>query len=135
MYAELFPSAQRFISAVLAKVKFDVREIVVPTSVPIPCRCSPRWIAIVESPQCLGVFFISSRAWMKGGAQTSANLGVKEVEPSLARLGACSQNPYFKLLRENAASPPSITLVITSRSRGLSIAPQCASSTRADVPG
>jgi hypothetical protein len=39
MYALLFPSAHRFISAVLAKVNVELREITVPTAAATPCRC------------------------------------------------------------------------------------------------
>ena len=40
--AELFPSAQRFISSVLSKVKFAVRATVMPTGAPTWKRSSPR---------------------------------------------------------------------------------------------
>jgi hypothetical protein len=38
---------------VLAKVKFAVRAMGVPTGAPTPQRSSPRWMAIVESPMRL----------------------------------------------------------------------------------
>src|SRR5690348_11856251 len=51
MYAELLPSAQRFISAVDEKVKVELRTMSGATGPLFPLRASPRWIAVVASPQ------------------------------------------------------------------------------------
>src|SRR5712692_1914958 len=58
MYALLVPSAQRFISAVLAKVNVELRAIGVATGAPTPCLFSPAWIARVASPQRWTGFFV-----------------------------------------------------------------------------
>jgi hypothetical protein len=51
MYALLFPSAQRFISAVEENVNVDVLQIGALTGPPTPCRTpSPAWIACVCAP-------------------------------------------------------------------------------------
>src|SRR5579863_1127085 len=50
MYAELFPSAQRFISAVDANVNVELRTISGVTGPLLPLRASPRCIAVVASP-------------------------------------------------------------------------------------
>src|SRR5579864_3342921 len=58
MYAELLPSAQRFISPVLANVNVDVRAMVGPTAAPICNFSSPARTDTVASPQVFlpGVF-------------------------------------------------------------------------------
>src|ERR1035441_1741550 len=51
MYALLLPSAQRFISPVLEKVKVDERTMGVLTGPLMPKWDSPAWMALVESLQ------------------------------------------------------------------------------------
>src|SRR6266849_5833693 len=58
MYALLLPSAQRFISAVLEKVKVEVRAMGVLTGTPTPCLDSPLWMARVASPQSCAGFLV-----------------------------------------------------------------------------
>src|SRR5487761_354970 len=71
MYAELFPSAQRFISAVEENVNVELRTISGATGPLRPCLRSPRWIAMVASAQgCVDlVDLVFVRDFMRGRLQ------------------------------------------------------------------
>lgn len=58
MYAEVFPSAQRFISSVDENVNVELRTISGATGPPRPCLGSPRCIASVASPHFADFFVL-----------------------------------------------------------------------------
>src|SRR5487761_777941 len=71
MYAELLPSAQRFISAVEENVNVELRTISGATGPLRPCLRSPRWIAMVASAQgCVDLLdLVFVRDFMRGRLQ------------------------------------------------------------------
>src|ERR1700683_5060156 len=108
MYAELFPSAQSFISSVLLNVKFAVRAMETPTG-PARRNCSwPAWIAEVASPHrfVFAGFFMCSRIAQVGresqapnwfGAQPQASTSKREEKNfSDRRIWDCIRGTHAK---------------------------------------
>src|SRR5579864_3029581 len=85
MYAELFPSAQRFISAVEEKVNVELRMISGATG---PARWnfdSPRWMASVASDHLWAGFFMR---FLYQGQREDATVAREGARAKLAR-GLC----------------------------------------------
>src|SRR5271163_3912274 len=103
MNAGFFPSAHSFNSSVLAKVKFAVRAMEVPTGALRLNLSSPAWMAIVASARrrLFASFFMVSQLAAAGRRITSANLArVTPNAPPLPRDDAVGNAPG---LRDNVA--------------------------------